>query len=155
MDQKLKEKLEDLFTKISFTITEQGFSVPLFIMHLSDGEMMPVMMSGHSEISIEEYASAAMLGASEMNAMALIFICEQYVVSKRKDDVEMQCLLNGTIKPSDHPDREECLTMIYMDKKGKCISLIGKIEKDIRGTKYINETHWTQGSVTNIIQPWG
>ena len=153
MDESQREMIEDLFSHISFALTEQGRISPLYIMILPDGSQMPIIAQG-GDLTVEMYASAAHSAAHEMGAKGMIFICEQYMVSKTKDDKELQALLDGQIRPSQHPDAEEYLTLMYMTAIGECESLIAKIHKDPMGTKYTNEREWIENSTTALLTPW-
>jgi hypothetical protein len=153
MEEKHREIVEDLFSKISFALAESGRVPPLFIMVLQDDTVMPIIL-GQTEIDMIEYASASMEAASDMDAKALILSCEQYMVSRNKGDADIDDLMNGIIKPSEHPDKAEYLTLIYMTSDGDYDSLISKIHTDPRGTRYTADFKWVDDSVSNIIQPW-
>lgn len=154
MDQKHKELAEEIFGKVSMALAESGNVVPLFILILKDGSLLPILVGNGETIDIQLYAVGAVNAAQEMDADAMIFICEQYMVSKTSKDSDLKPLLDGMIKASEHPDKEDYLTIIYMDKHGNCNSLISKIKKDIAGTRYAVDFEWIEYSVTNVLVPW-
>lgn len=156
MDSKHKELVEDIFGKVSMSLAESGVITPLYIMILNDGSLLPIIIgNGEESIDLKLYASGAVNAAQEMDAAAMLFVCEQYMVSSSKDDPSMQALLNGTIRASEHPNKEEYLAIVYMDKEGNCESLISKIQKDLAGRRYAVEFEWIEASMTNMLVPWG
>ena len=152
MDQNHKELVEKLFTGTSFTLSEGNKIVPTFFMILPDNKLMPVVTT--ETIALKEYASITIRYADEMNAEALILICEQYMVSKKKYDPILQSILAGKIKPSDHPDRKSYLTVNYMSAIGETETIISEIHSDLKGTRYNREHSWLHSSLTNIMVPW-
>ena len=76
------------------------------------------------------------------------------MVSKKTGDADLSALLSGQIKPSEHPDREEYLTLVYMDENGDSESLIGKIERDITNLPFTRESHWLDDTVVSVMMPW-
>lgn len=153
MKETHREIAEELFNKVSMAMTEIGQTVPIFVLILPDDTVYPVIIRGE-EYNIQEYALIVNDVAKQMNANAMILICEQMMISRTKDDADLQSLLNGTIKASEHPDSKACLTLMYMEPDGKCESIISDIEMDPRGTLFTRDFKWIQESITNILQPW-
>jgi hypothetical protein len=154
MNQKHRELVEDVFGKVSMSLAESGKIIPLFILILPDQSLLPIIVGNGEEIDLKLYSSGAINAAQEMDADAIIFICEQYMVSKIKGDPDLQPLLDGGIKPSEHPDKEDYLTIIYMEKDGNCESLVSKIKRDLAGTRYAVDFEWLEHSVTNMLTSW-
>jgi len=154
MDEKHQTLAEQIFSQFSFALTEKGNIDPLYIMIMQDGNAIPIVIQSNNNVTMEMYINAAANAAHEMGATAMFFVCEQMMINKKKDDPEVQALLDGKIRASQHPDAEDYLTLIYMTAEGDCESLIAKIHRDPMGTKYTNEKEWIDGSITNILIPW-
>ena len=153
MDEKVKTELENLYTSYCITLTESGNLPPIFFL-FKDNIMFPVLLGQNMEISFELYASLVINKAQEADCDAIAFISEQYVVQGKKNDECMQPLLNGTLRPSEHPDKKECLVLVYMDAYGKSSSLLGEIKQDLGGTRYIEKQSWTDNTTSNLLNPW-
>lgn len=153
MIEKHQTLVEQVFSQLSFALTERGNIEPLYVMIMADDSTIPIVIQG-GEVTMEMYADAAVNAAHEMGASAMFFVCEQSMVSKKKDDPEIQALLDGKLRASQHPDAEDYLTLIYMTAEGDCESLIAKVHKDPMGTRYTNEKEWVDGSITNMLTPW-
>jgi len=148
-----KKKCEELFAHISMVLAENGMVFPTYIMILG-GQVVPVMVNPQEEMSLSEYEGVVNQAAIEMQPDAMILISEQWMVSKHKDDPEVQLLVDGIIKPSDQDDKEEYLVLIITERDGNSNSLVAKIEKDPIGTRFIREQHWIDSCVSNLIRPW-
>ena len=153
MDEKIKEMLEHLYTSSCITLTEHGNLPPIFFL-FKDNVMFPVLIGNNIEIPFERYASLVINKAQETDCDAVAFISEQYVVQGRKNDESMKPLINGTLKPSEHPDKKECLVLVYMDAYGEASSLLGEIKQDIIGTRYISNQSWADNATSNLLNPW-
>lgn len=155
MIEKHKEFAEHIFTSMEFSLCENGIVPPLYFLILEGDQLLPILISRDSgEVAVQDYANLSLMKANEMDAEAVIFICEQYMVSKKKGDREYEQLLNGFIKPSQYPDREEYMTLIYRHEDGLVRSLISKIYTDPKGTRYTKDRRWIKKGVTNLITPW-
>ncbi len=69
--------------------------------------------------------------AHDVDADAIILISEQYTVNVKKSDPRKKALLEGIIKPSEQPDKEESLVVTYIKADGDTTSLFGKINTNI------------------------
>lgn len=147
-----REIAEDLFSRISMAMTQIGRAVPVYIMILGNNDVFPIIIE--QQIDLQEYANIAISVANEYNAEAMILICEQFMVSKQKGDAELQDMLDGKLRASQHPDRKEFLTLMYMDRTGKCESMIAEIHKDLSGTPFTRDFKWIDEAVTSMITPW-
>jgi hypothetical protein len=153
MNEDHKLIAEDLYSKVSMAMTQIGKTTPIYIMVLPGNEVYPIVIQD-KDIDLQQYATLAMNIAQEYRAIAMILICEQYMVSKHKDDPEVQAILDGLMRASEHPDREEYLSLIYMDQSGKCESYIGKIHRDPMGTPFTRDSQWIEDAATSMITPW-
>jgi hypothetical protein len=153
MDVNHKKIIEDMFSRLSFQLTKSGKISPLFMMILPDNSVLPIMMN-YKDLDIMTYASVSIQAADEMNATALILVCEQYMIKRKKDDPVLSQILSGEISASCCDDKENYLTIIYTDNLGKSESLVSKIECDPVGTKYTLDFHWLDYSITNLVTSW-
>lgn len=152
MEDYHQKMIEDLFSRISFALTEQGQVNPLYLIVLPDNSTMPIIINGQDgqEISLDMYSAAAHQAAKEMNATALMFVSEQYIAVKDKDDVKLQSWID-----TEHPSTKNYLTITFMTSEGDCSLLISKIHKDQMGTKYTtNEREWVENNTTSLLTPW-
>ena len=152
MDEQHREVCEDLFNKFSMAMSQTGSAVPIYVMILEDDTVYPIVVN--EAIEFQEYAKIALNIANQYDAYAMILICEQYMVSKKTGDADLSALLSGQIRASEHPDREEYLTLVYLDENGESESLIGKIERDLMGTPFTRESKWLQDTVVSVMMPW-
>jgi D-3-phosphoglycerate dehydrogenase len=60
----------------------------------------------------DQYASAAINAAHETDAAALLLLCTQNFVTRKKGDPDVELLINGLVKASDMPDKEEYLYVL-------------------------------------------
>lgn len=148
-----KKIADDLFTRHSIIMTEKGSIAPVYILILSQDRTLPVVLNTNL-IGLEQYSEAVSKIAKDLDAEAVMFLCEQYMVSKPKDSPEANALVSGQIKPSEHPDKEEYLALIYMDQTGHNETCIAKIYTDPSGTRYTNDSRWINKGATNMIKPW-
>lgn len=151
MNKDLKEKAEEIFNSVSMLLTETGLVYPVIFMVQKDGMVLPIVSES---MEVKKLCSAAVNFASEQDAKALMFICEQSILSIDKDDPRVEAFTSGLIKPSESEDSEDYLTLIYMSATGECHSLIGKIHKDPAGTRYLRDSRWLDKAHTNIFTPW-
>lgn len=153
MNEQDKANAEMLFSHISMVLTEHGKVFPTYIM-IMDSQIIPVMVTQKAEMSLAEYESIVHQAATEMQPDAMILISEQWMISRAKDDPDIPLLVDGVMKPSDQPDKESYLTLIYTDKTGASESLIGKIESDPAGTRFVREQSWIDDCMSNMIRSW-
>ena len=149
-----KELVETVFTELTFKLSEEGDIYPLYMMIMKDGSLMPIVLKQGIEISMGDYANIAIDAAKELDADAMVFACEQSIVSKAKGDPEIGAMVQGKIKASEHSEAKDHLTLIYMTKDGECESLIGKIHKDPTEAKFVKDQKWIDGSITNVMSSW-
>ena len=157
MDESHKKIVEQIFNSVSFTLSEKGKVPIMFFLIVNKTnqekpELLPIVSV--ESISTLEYAKIAINTADEMNADAMIMIAEQAVVSKKKDDPSMNAILSGKIRPSEHPDKKDYITVIYMTSKGESHALISEIHEDLKGTRYTIDHKWINSSVNNLMVPW-
>lgn len=154
MDDKHREIAEDLFSKVSMALTEQGMAIPIFVLILPDDKVYPIIIQSEQEYDIQGYSSIVHDIAGQMNAKAIILVCEQFMVSKSQSDPGLKDLIDGKVRASEHPDRKDYLTLMYLDEQNKCESIISEIHKDPAGTKFTRDFKWISEAVTNILVPW-
>ena len=152
MDDTIKKKLNELYDFHCFMLTERGTVYPMYFV-VKDKMITPILISEGTEMSFSNYTVETMKIASDIKADAMVLISEQDVVSGKASDKDIQSLLDGSIRPSEHPDKEEYLILTFMDKSGNKSALYGKIELDARGTKFIREQQWTQEQEMKKV-PW-
>lgn len=151
MDEKRKAQAEQVFNSISMLLTETGMVLPTMFIVLKDETVMPMVAP---QLPIKTLCSAAVNMASEKDAEALMFICEQSILSLDKDDPRVDAFTSGLIKPSESEDSEDYLSLIYMSAEGDCQTLLGKIHQDPAGTRYIRDQKWLDNAHTNVLTPW-
>ena len=145
---------ERLFDGISMALTETGKAFPVYIIILPGDDVFPIVLAGEMELDVASYSLMANDVAREMQAEAMMLICEQVMVSRTNDSTDLQDLLDGTVRPRDMADKEDYLTMMYMFEDGQVESLIAKIHSDPRGTRYTKDKKWIKEAVTNMITEW-
>jgi len=154
MEDEIREMAEEIFNTTSMLLAEmaedRGFPPMYFI--VKDKKLNPLV--GAPGITVGELSGTAVNVAHEWDAEAIILICEQYMMSLHKDDIEIQDYLNGTKKPSESKDAKPYLTLIYMSKTGEAESFVGEIIKSLNGIRYVPEPYWIEESATNMITPW-
>lgn len=146
-----KETTQQIFDVTVMSLAEKGYVQPLYLMIL-DGKL--IHLSTENDMPIDEYKHLVNQTALKAKPEAIIFICEQWQVTRKKDDPEIERLMNGLLKPSEQDDKELYLTLIYKDKYDNTDSLVGKIESDPIGVKFVRESKWIDYSVCNMIDPW-
>jgi len=151
MDKEEKEMSEELFNTVSIVLAEQGQVAPIYFI-IKDKTMNPV--AGHPGITVQQLANTSVNIAHEINADAIVLICEQWMVKMKKGSKEAQDYLDGTKKPSEASDAEAYLTLTYMSKTGEAESLIGKIRRSPNGVNFIRDSKWIPVTAINMITPW-
>jgi hypothetical protein len=151
MDQEEKEMSEEVFNGASMVLADQGRVTPVYLI-VKDKLMNPVV--GHPGITAQQLASSAVNIAHEINADAIVLVCEQWMVKMKKGTKEAQDYLDGTKRPSESPDAKSYLTLTYMEKTGEASSLIGKIHTSLNGVNFIRDSKWIDDTATNMITPW-
>lgn len=145
---------EELFDNISMTMSETGKTFPVFLLILPGDQVFPIVLGGDSELDMASYSMTANDVAREMEAEAMMLICEQIMVARTNDSDDLQDLIDGKVRPRDMADKKECLTLMYMFEDGKIESLISTIHSDPAGTRYTKDKKWISEAVTNMITKW-
>jgi hypothetical protein len=151
MDKEEKEMSEELFNTVSIVLAEHGQVAPIYFI-IKDKMMNPV--ASHPGITIQQLANVSVNMAHEVDADAVVLICEQWMVKMKKGSKEAQDYLDGSKRPSESSDAESYLTLTYMSKTGEANSLIGKIRKSPNGVNFIRDSKWILETATNMITPW-
>ncbi len=151
MNQEMIEMAEEVFNTTSIVLSDQGQISPIFFI-IKDGKMNPLV--GAPEMDMQKVASIAVNVAHETDAEAIILVCEQMMISMKRDSPELKDYLDGTKRPSESKKAEEYLTLVYMSKTGDSSSLIAKIHHSLNGIRFVRDNQWIENSVTNIITPW-
>lgn len=146
-----KKRMEEIFNIASITLAEKGELAPMYFVITGDEELIPLIGQG---VDLDELAAAAVHTAHETNADAIILLCEQTMVSLRKDDPELQDYIDGKKRPSEAKNKEDYLTLTHMTKDGETDSIVAKIIMSPNGVRYVNEYKWISEAVTNMITPW-
>ena len=153
MDDQHKQQAEYIFSAISMTLTEHGKVFPTYIM-IMEGQLVPVVVAEKAEMTLAEYEDIVHQAAQQTNPEAMMLICEQWMVSKHQDDPDIQKLIDGVIRASEHEDKKPYLTLIYTNANGDSESLVAEIENDPAGTRFTREPTWIKDCVSNMIRPW-
>lgn len=148
-----KETCELLFNSFVMKLAEMGTIDPIYIMIL-DGQVIPILISNGDGMSFDNYKILVSKKVIEIQPEALILIFENWQVSREKGDSDIDLLAKGLMKPSEQEDKELWLSLIYSHIDDHIESLIGKIETDIIGTKFVREQKWVDECVSNLILPW-
>ena len=135
MDQTYRDMAEELFTHVSFSLTERGSVEPMFVMILPDNSTMPIILHD-KDVAVEIYAQAAHNAAQQMKATAMMLVCEHTKIQDKKEP-------------------EDYLALIFMTAIGESKTLVSKIYKDTFGTKYTtDERQWLDENISSLITPW-
>jgi len=153
MNDQHKAQAEYIFSAISMTLTEHGKVFPTYIMIIGD-ELLPVVVAPKAEMTLVEYEDIVHQAAQQTQPDAMMLICEQWMVSKDQNDPDVQLLIDGVIRASEHEDKKPYLTLIYTNADGSSESLVSEVESDPAGTKYTREPKWIKDCVSNMIRPW-
>ena len=151
MDKDHKEKAELIFSHTSMMLTETGNIYPTFIM-IIDGQLRPVVVGNNEEISTSQYKEVVYQAIKEQQPEAVMFICEQWMVLRDKDDPQTQLLVDNVIRTEDQIDKESYLTLTYTKPSGDNEALIAKIELDLIGTPYTKTQSWIKDFIPGIIE---
>lgn len=149
-----KDVVQKIFDTASMQLAEEGKINPIYFI-VKDDLFKPILPDPNVNFNMKEYSSAIVNMAHEVNADAVILISEQYTVNIPKTDPRSQALLDGLLKPSEQPEREEGLIVVYIEANGQTASLFGKIDTNISSqVRYIRESSWMSNVKTNLITPW-
>jgi len=151
MNKEDVDMAEDLFNTVSIILAENGKISPMYFV-IKDDTLNPIV--GVPGITIQHLANLTVNIAHDIDADAVIFICEQWMVEMNKNSDEVKDYLDGNKRPSESPDAKSYLTLTYMTKYGVADSLIAKIHTSTNGVNYIKETNWITNTSTNMITPW-
>lgn len=150
MDPKHKEIAEGIYQAAIFGLAETGVDMPVISL-IKDDKCIPILIPPLMEITMEEYTSKANEMAKEENADAILMIAGMWVVKGRKGELDL------TERPSESPNREEHLNLVYMSANGNVTaSISGEIKTNVgTGTKYVEKYDWMDSvSHTNFFEPW-
>lgn len=149
-----KDVVQKIFDTASMQLAEEGKVNPIYFI-VKEDFFKPVLPDPNTDFDMKQYSSAITNMAHEVNADAVILISEQYTINIEKTDPRSRALLDGLIKPSDQPDREESLVVVYIEANGKTASLFGTIITNVSSqVKYIKESNWMSNVKTSLITPW-
>lgn len=151
MNKENREIAEDLFNTTSIILAERGKISPIYFL-IKDNMLNPII--GYPEITVQQLANLTVSLAHDTAADAVIFICEQLMVTMDKNSEELEDYLDGSKRPSQSPDAKSYLTLTHMTKYGVANSLIAKIHTSTNGVHYVDETTWINNTATNMITPW-
>ena len=124
MNEKHKKIAEDLYKITLFALTETGKEYPVFCL-IKDNKAMPVLMPPGEEIDVSNYILMSMDLARQYDVDALILVAGMWSVTSPIEEIDPR------VRPSEHPNREHYLNLIYMTADGSEMeSIAGKIETD-------------------------
>lgn len=149
-----KDVVQKIFDTASMQLAEEGKVNPIYFI-VKEDFFKPILPDPNADFDMKQYSSAITNMAHEVNADAVILISEQYTVNIEKTDPRSQALLDGLLKPSEQPDREESLVVVYIEANGQTASLFGTIITNVSSqVKYIKESKWMSNVKTSLITPW-
>jgi hypothetical protein len=149
-----KDVVQKIFDTASMQLAEEGAASTVYFI-VKDDVIKPVFPDPEKNLNMAQYSSAVVNMAHDIDADAVILISEQYTVNIPRTDPRSQALLDGLMKPSEQPDREESLVVIYIEANGQSQSLFGVIDKNISSqVRYIRESSWMSNVKTSLIPPW-
>lgn len=149
-----KNVVQSIFDTASMQLAEEGTVSTVYFI-VKDDNIRPVFSDPEKQLDMQQYSSAIVNMAHEVNADAVILLTEQYTVNIPKEDPRSQALLDGLIKPSEQPDKEESLIVIYIEANGQSESLFGIIDQNISSqVRFIRESNWMANAKVGLIPPW-
>ncbi len=133
----------------TMALAESGLDTTLFVL-VKENQSIPILVPPGFDIDTTGYSMMALYYAKEQNADALICVSGMWIVKQHISELEED------IRPSEHPDREHYLNLIYMSADGKTMeSIVGKVEQDPSGTKFVRNHEWSEGlETTKWFEPW-
>jgi hypothetical protein len=149
MNDEHRRIAEEIYKISAFALTETGKEIPVFILVKHDMPI-PLLVPPDKDMDMGAYIMSALSFAKQYDADALILVASMWVVSGKLGEIDTR------IKPSESPDREEYLNLIYMTADGLIIeSLSGKVETTPIGTKFIRSQEWMDSTMkADWLQPW-
>jgi len=148
-----KQKIQEMFDNASMIMAEGNTITPIFFI-VKENVFNGILSKDNW--TIKQYKDAVIKMAEQMDADAIIAVCEQFMVTLNKKDQRLQDLLDGKIRPSEQPDKEEYLTVIYIQPNGESESIIGKIHQNLSSqVRYIKDSKWISNPRTNLFSSWG
>ena len=149
MDPKHKEIAEGIYQAAIFGLAETGVDMPVISL-IKDNQCIPILIPPYIEITVDEYAARANEMAKEQNADAILIIAGMWVVKGHKDEIDLEQ------RPSQSPNREEHLNLVYMSADGEeTASITGEIKTNVgTGTKYVEKYDWMDAVRNNFFEPW-
>lgn len=149
MDPKHREIAESVYNTASFALAETGLDTALFVL-IKDNESIPILVPPGTDIDTAGYAMMSMHYAKEHDADAIVVVSGMWIVKQHIQEYDPD------MRPSEHPDREHYLNLIYMTADGgEMESIVGKVETDPGGRKFVRDHEWTQGiEMTHWLEPW-
>ena len=147
-----REWLENLY---------EGFSKVLF----AEGEIHPMYMVAHrlknklvaevippppSQMSKEMLANIVAKYARVLEAEFILFISEAWQVKQAFGEKLPK------VPPSQHPDREEIVSLLIGDPSGPVAIITGKIQRAQDQTPYLEEWEWMDNakSLSGLVLPF-
>lgn len=154
MDDKIKEKLTELYDYHCILLSKHGEVTPIYFL-IKDSIITPMIVSANNSVQFDVYSSWVISQANKIDADALVLISEHFVVTGNKNDEDMKALIKGKIKTSDHPENKQYLILTYMEAGGGLKeSLLGKIESDPLGVKFIRDQEWALDDSSQMAVSW-
>lgn len=149
MESGLKKIAENIFAQAAeaLFLNKQAQSA-YFILKEDEILEIPVLFRS---IQDKEKVSLVVNGfCRKVDADALFFISETWVVVRTKDDIPGDC------EVSKEPDRQERLMVIFSDGYGKGDMLSAVILRDNEGNPHMEKSEWasTGEMVGRMLMPW-
>ena len=142
MDDETKEKLTKLYDYHCILLSKHGEVAPIYFI-IKGNFITPMLVPSGNPVQFDIYSSWVIDQANKINADALVLISEHCVVTGNKNDEDIEALIKGKMRPSDHPDNKQYLVLTYMEVGSSSKeSLLGKIENDPLGVKFIRSQEW-------------
>ncbi len=146
---KLKQKIEDIGTSLD----PDGDWAPVLIVERQDNKMINCLLMMHNDETKDMCAKIMTKIIMETQPESATFISTGWLskYNDRHEDKEsfMNKLESGLIaRPSEDPNRIECVICIVVEQSGKNAMIIGEIE---RSSTYPKIKKWTEVDEANSL----
>lgn len=115
------EHLTNLATKM---FEDTGEVMPIFILENKDGWLLPIITPFEGDGSKETVAKLVKEKSTNIDAQHIGFMCEAWVIEAKEgrlSEDELDGLKNGSLTPSEHPDRREVVHIVVESKDGSFV----------------------------------
>ena len=150
MDETLKQTLENIYKYHCFMMADTGKAPPMVFI-FKDSMPFPIYINEEVEMGIGQYISCAIDIAKQNSADGIAMVYEQQVGSEKYSDEKIKNILEGVTSITESENKKEHLVLSYTESNGKTHMLMGEIEKDDGGVRFVKNQKWTDSAYNNII----